>query len=288
MEFLTTKGIAAEIENIIRLANEFIYIITPYEQIDDSFLRRLRVAQNKNVTINFVMGKRNNSEIETGKLNSLTKVSFSKLGNLHAKCYMNENTAIITSMNLYDYSIKNNFEMGIKIKKTDNEKIFREILDESKIIIDNSKKIDFDNEKKSITVLEDAINFDDCAESSYCICCDKLIESISTISLCSECSKSWRKWIDEKLKKDFCLNCGKKYSNTLQHKPLTESVTIDVDGKERECRNGVLEGFKNAVRQLDSVIDLNNELCDENNNLVMENMKLKEQLNKRNSPKRDT
>ena len=69
------------------------------------------------------------------------------------------------------------------------------------------------------------------------------------------------------------------------HNPLTDYTKIEVNGKERECRNGVLEGFKNAVRQLDSVIETNHELCDENNRLVMENMRLKEQLYKRNHNK---
>ncbi len=67
--------------------------------------------------------------------------------------------------------------------------------------------------------------------------------------------------------------------------PLTDYMKIEVNGKERECRNGVLEGFKNAVKQLDSLIDTNHELCDENNRLVMENMRLKEQLNKKNHNK---
>ncbi|MCR4714276.1 MAG: hypothetical protein K5751_07845 [Treponemataceae bacterium] len=75
-----------------------------------------------------------------------------------------------------------------------------------------------------------------------------------------------------------------KNSNSVGN-PLTEPFTIDVNGKERECRNGVLEGFKNAVRRLDGIIDTNHELCDENNRLVMENMRLKEQLNKKNHNK---
>ena len=73
--------------------------------------------------------------------------------------------------------------------------------------------------------------------------------------------------------------------NNKEYNPLTDYTKIEVNGKERECRNGVLEGFKNAVRQLDSVIETNHELCDENNRLVMENMRLKEQLNKRNHNK---
>ncbi len=36
--------------------------------------------------------------------------------NLHAKCYLNEKAAIITSMNLYDFSQVNNNEMGVYTK----------------------------------------------------------------------------------------------------------------------------------------------------------------------------
>ena len=51
MEFLTTKGIASEIENIIRKAKEYIYIITPYEKIDNIFYKRLVVAQERKIEI---------------------------------------------------------------------------------------------------------------------------------------------------------------------------------------------------------------------------------------------
>ena len=39
---------------------------------------------------------------------------------LHAKCYMNEDTAIITSMNLYEASEKNR-ELGVLIQKIATE-----------------------------------------------------------------------------------------------------------------------------------------------------------------------
>ena len=35
---------------------------------------------------------------------------------LHAKCYINEHEAILTSLNLYEFSRQNNEEMGIYVK----------------------------------------------------------------------------------------------------------------------------------------------------------------------------
>ena len=48
---------------------------------------------------------------------------------------------------------------------------------------------------------------------------------------------------------------------------LEGCVKIEVNGKERECKNGVLEGFKNAVRLVDRLIDVNHQLADENERL---------------------
>lgn len=44
--------------------------------------------------------------------------------NLHAKCYLNENEAIITSMNLYGFSQQNNNEMGIYISKSQDPELY--------------------------------------------------------------------------------------------------------------------------------------------------------------------
>ena len=45
---------------------------------------------------------------------------------------------------------------------------------------------------------------------------------------------------------------------------LTKPMTITVNDKERTCRNGVLEGFKNAVKMVDELLDENKLLKEEN------------------------
>jgi hypothetical protein len=46
---------------------------------------------------------------------------------LHAKCYLNEKEAIITSMNLYMFSQQNNVEMGIYISKENDADLYKQI-----------------------------------------------------------------------------------------------------------------------------------------------------------------
>ena len=60
---------------------------------------------------------------------------------LHAKCYLNEDRAIICSMNLYDYSQQTNIEMGILITKKDDEVAYEALIDEiNNIKINGTRK----------------------------------------------------------------------------------------------------------------------------------------------------
>ncbi len=46
---------------------------------------------------------------------------------LHAKCYLNENEALLTSMNLYEFSQSNNDEMGLIVSKREEPDLYDKI-----------------------------------------------------------------------------------------------------------------------------------------------------------------
>ena len=60
---------------------------------------------------------------------------------LHAKCYLNEKEAIVTSMNLYSYSQDNNDEMGIYVTKKEDPELYEEISNEAKRLLRISEEI---------------------------------------------------------------------------------------------------------------------------------------------------
>ena len=154
MDFLTTKGIAASIEKIIRNANDFIVIISPYVKIDKTYIDRLLEAEQKNVEIILVFGKEDMRDFEKDKFQSFQNINIYFLANLHAKCYLNENTALITSMNLYGYSEENNREMGIEINKSENYGLYEDILKESKSIKNQQKSIIYGLQEITIQIGE--------------------------------------------------------------------------------------------------------------------------------------
>ncbi|MFW6016439.1 MAG: phospholipase D-like domain-containing protein [bacterium] len=137
-EFLTTVGTSYHIENIIKSANEFLILVSPYLKINDVLLERLIDTDSKGVNITIIYGKESLLESEKEKLNKLNNLNILFANNLHAKCYCNEQNAIISSMNLYEYSERNNREMSILINKMSEEVIYNQIIEEIESIKNNS------------------------------------------------------------------------------------------------------------------------------------------------------
>ena len=60
---------------------------------------------------------------------------------LHAKCYLNENEAIVTSMNLYSFSQQNNDEMGVHVTKEHDNDLYNDISTEVQRLLTISEEI---------------------------------------------------------------------------------------------------------------------------------------------------
>ena len=78
------------------------------------------------------------------------RASFCK--ELHAKCYLNEKAAILTSMNLYEFSQVNNNEMGVYIEKEKDPVLYKDIYDEVQRLIRVSDEIIVSVEKAQPTL----------------------------------------------------------------------------------------------------------------------------------------
>ena len=138
VKFVTTSGTAYHIEQIISSAEESITLISPYLKLTQNFLERLQDADRRGVSITIVYGKKQLKESQMVLLRTLDGLSLRFSKNLHAKCYCNESGCLISSMNLYEYSEKNNREMGIFIERQGNEDLFKDIITECKSILHSS------------------------------------------------------------------------------------------------------------------------------------------------------
>ncbi|MGB3107490.1 phospholipase D family protein [Sphingobacterium siyangense] len=140
-KFLTTAGTVSSIENIIRRASARLILVSPYLKLSKQFERRLIDANKRKVQIVIVYGKEPLVRDEIEKLLVLEHLQLLYCENLHAKCYVNDDKMVLSSMNLYEFSERNNREMGIMLSKFEDSEAFDDVLDEIESIINSSDTI---------------------------------------------------------------------------------------------------------------------------------------------------
>lgn len=149
-KFLTTAGNSYFIEQIILNAEKSLTIVTPYLKLSSTLLDRLKDADRAGIRMSLIYGKNELSETEKKSIKDLANLEIYFCPNLHAKCYHNESLMIISSMNLHEFSEKNNREMGILVEKAGDGEIYKDTLKEIESIKNASKKQKgFADEKKA-------------------------------------------------------------------------------------------------------------------------------------------
>jgi len=140
-QFLNTSATNYLLEEMIKHSRERMIIISPFLRFNDRIKELLEDLDRLKVDVRIVYGKSELAPPEINWLKTLEYVRTSFCENLHAKCYLNEGEAIVTSMNLYEFSQVNNNEMGILVKRDEEPELYREIFDEAQRLIRISDEV---------------------------------------------------------------------------------------------------------------------------------------------------
>ncbi|EMX2051403.1 phospholipase D family protein [Pseudomonas aeruginosa] len=140
-KFLNTSATNYYLEELIKNAKERLILISPFLKINDRIRELLEDKNRMKIDVRIVYGKSELHPQEINWLKSLTFVRTSFCKNLHAKCYLNEEVAIITSLNLYDFSQVNNNEMGILLTREADSECYRDAYDEAQRIVRVSDEV---------------------------------------------------------------------------------------------------------------------------------------------------
>lgn len=140
VKFLTTIELSYQILQIIKTADREIILVTPYIKLSANLKDNLAEANRKGKEITLIYGKSALSKEEKAFLDNLDNLSIYFHENLHAKCYFNEFSMLITSMNLYEFSEKQNKEFGVFIEKeVDEDGIYEDVIEEVLTIMQSAK-----------------------------------------------------------------------------------------------------------------------------------------------------
>lgn len=139
--FLNTSATNYFLEDLIKGTQERLVIISPFLRFNDRIKELITDKDRMKIDVRLVYGKSDLAPAEVNWLKSLEFVRTSFCQNLHAKCYLNEKAAIITSMNLYEFSQVNNNEMGVYILRDEEPDLYRDTYDEAARLIRVSEQV---------------------------------------------------------------------------------------------------------------------------------------------------
>lgn len=140
-KFLNTSATNYFLEELIKTAKDRLILISPFLKLNDRMKELLADKDRLKIDVRIVYGK---SELQPEEINWLKELSYVRTSfckNLHAKCYLNEELAIITSLNLYEFSQVNNNEMGVLIRRSDDAELYKDAYEEAQRIIRISDEV---------------------------------------------------------------------------------------------------------------------------------------------------
>jgi len=185
------------IQEIIDQADLFLYIVSPFVEFGNNLIRDILDAQkNCEEVIILVSRGRGMSKQSIQELNKLKEsgCDIRTHPDLHSKIYLNESYGIITSMNLYQPSVKKSLEVGVRIKNS--EKI-REIQDLIEDYLEDTETKPF--------------------QAGFCIKTKEMID----YNVLKPIDKSVYAYNDKNRTMKYCHKCGKDFDTTVSN-PLCD------------------------------------------------------------------
>lgn len=217
-KFLNTTGVSYHLEELIRGTKERLILISPYLQFTDRIKEHLSNLNIQKADIRIVYRKNKLQLDENNWLERQIGIRTSLCKNLHAKCYINENEAIITSMNLHEFSQQNNNEMGIFISKSEDVDLYRATIEEAQRLLTISEEIRVSvkivtedihpNKENKINEGENSFAKSSDKQYGYCIRTGLSIPFNIEKPMSYEAFKSWNQYSNPAYSEKFCHFSG--------------------------------------------------------------------------------
>lgn len=216
-KFINTRKAVSEIEDLIKNAGEKLILVSPYLKLSKDFKELLTYRNSKDKITTVIFGKQELNPNEMKFLQGLRFVILKYNEDLHAKCYVNDDKMIITSLNLYEFSMANNKEMGVLIDKNDDadKQLFEDAYKEVDYINQTSQRFEL-SESKPISVKQDDTKIvkekntvlANSNQTGYCIRTGAEIAFNIEKPMSYDAYKSWSKYSDPEYSEKFCHFSG--------------------------------------------------------------------------------
>jgi hypothetical protein len=247
VEFINANGAKGEIEKILIKAKDNVVMISPYSKISDDLLSRLNDAGERNVKIMMICRGSDLVAEERVKLAKIPNLVLKFNERVHAKCFYDDESMVITSLNLYKSSLGDNMEMGVILRNdVEGDKIaFQQAKSEAQFIIRDSvtemsrTKTSIHDKPQTVRESDESgskyetkpgkennpensiiqgiskfFGFSEKQNEGHCIRCGDIIPFNVDAPYCPKHYKTWARYKDPTYLEKFCHKCGHEVTTT--------------------------------------------------------------------------
>ncbi len=221
-KFINTRKAVSEIEDLIKNAGEKLTLVSPYLKLSKDFKELLTYRNSKDKITTVIFGKQELNPDEMKFLQGLRFVILKYNEDLHAKCYVNDDKMVITSLNLYAFSMANNKEMGVLIDKNDSAdtQLFEDAMKEVDYINQTSQRFEF-GAPKTTTFNKPTETNNKGKQTGYCIRTGVEIPFNIEKPFSYDAFKKWNEFGDPNYPEKFCHFSGEPSNGeTSANKPI--------------------------------------------------------------------
>ena len=203
------SDVATTVLRIFDDAKEYVVAVSPWLHLWGHAKNAIRKAKKRQVDIFFVIRKddsyRDNREADLKWLREQDVRVFLVEG-LHAKIYFNEETVLLSSMNLLTGSSRNSLEVACTLIDRESQGQVRHYVKQSVIGI-ASEVSAHPSASQDVGVTKTG-SIQTLKLQGFCLRCKKPISFNESKPLCPPCYKEWAHWKNPDYMEKFCHKCG--------------------------------------------------------------------------------
>src|SRR5262249_18480998 len=140
-KFLNSSAANYYLEEIIRLANDRLILLSPVLRFNDRVKQLLADKNQRRIEVQIAFEHNELLPEEVNWLRGLSHIRTSFCRNLQARCYLNEQFCIVSSLSLHELSHVKTNEIGVLISKSEDEELFQSLVDEAERIVRISEEV---------------------------------------------------------------------------------------------------------------------------------------------------
>lgn len=217
-----------DILNLISDAQQVLVLVTPYLDPWQGLITAIERAHASGVRVQLILRGGADYEKQAAAAKPLRPYldTLRFIERLHAKIYLSEKAAVLTSMNLVKTSALESIELAVSVSRALHPESYQQAF---RVVESLMKTAEQDRLRSTVrpltSVAEPArestsrMREPSRRSTGHCIRCKEDLPLNPEKPLCPSCYKIWSKYEDADYAEEYCHHCGKKHATSLR-KPV--------------------------------------------------------------------